>query len=89
MDSKEDIKYVLDFFHMILLLILVSLVACVVAFWFQNFETSFAVANTGASIGILLAAFSARSAKGFLDRGLLILGLFCTVGFQIWSMAAA
>ena len=89
MDSKEDIKYAFDFFHVILLLFLVTLISCVVAFWFQNFETSFAVANTGASAGILLAAISARSAKGLLDRGLLIVGLFCTVGFQIWSMAAA
>ena len=89
MDNKEDIKYAFDFFHVILLIFLVSLISCVIAFWFQNFETSFAVANTGASIGILLAAISARSAKRVIDRGILILGMLCTVGFQIWSMAAA
>ena len=89
MDSKEDIKDAFDFFNAIFTIMLVALIGCAILFWFQNFETSFAIANTGASLGVLLAALSARSAKEFKDRALVVTGLLFTVGFQIWSMATA
>ncbi|MCC4858882.1 hypothetical protein BCT40_16405 [Vibrio lentus] len=89
MDSKEDIKYAFDFFNAIFTFMLLALIGCAILFWFQNFEITFAIANTGASLGVLLAALSARSAKELTDRALVVIGLLCTVGFQIWSMAAA
>ncbi|KKD00731.1 hypothetical protein [Photobacterium halotolerans] len=89
MDSKEDIQYAFDFFGVIFKFMLLALIGCAVFFWFHNFERSFAIANTGASVGVFLAALSARSATTFKDRALVITGLLCTVGFQIWSMAAA
>ncbi|WP_120511067.1 hypothetical protein [Photobacterium salinisoli] len=89
LDSKEDIQYAYDFFNTIFTLMLLALIGCAVFFWFQNFELSFAIANTGASAGVFLAALSARSATAFKDRVLVITGLLCTVGFQIWSMAVA
>lgn len=89
MDTSEDKNYVLIFFNSILVLLLVALIICAVAFWFSSYERSFAIANTGASVGILLAALPARSAKSFTDRSLVIIGLFCSVGFQVWSMATA
>lgn len=89
MDTSEDKKYVLVFFNSILVLLLIALIICAVAFWFSRYERSFAIANTGASIGIFLAALSARTAKSCGDRVLVVLGLFCSVGFQVWSMTAA
>ncbi|HEY1028550.1 MAG TPA: hypothetical protein VGE28_13115 [Pseudomonas sp.] len=63
MDSSEDKNYALAFFNLILVLLLLALIICAAAFWFSSYERSFAIANTGASVGILLAALSARSAK--------------------------
>ena len=89
MDSSEDKNYALAFFNSILVLLLAALILCAAAFWFSNYERSFAIANTGASVGIFLAALSARSAKSVGDRALVVLGLLCSVGFQVWSMATA
>ncbi len=89
MDSSEDKNYALAFFNLILVLLLLALMICAAAFWFSSYERSFAIANTGASVGILLAALSARSAKSIGDRTFVVLGLLCSVGFQVWSMATA
>jgi len=89
LDSEDDRQYVFGLFNSILLLLLFSLIGCVIAVWFINYEASFAIANTGASVGVALAAISARSAEGVIDRSLVIVGMLCAVGFQIWSMAVA
>ena len=75
MDSKKDKEYLLRFLSLILFLLLIALVICVLALWACNFTRTFAIANTGAALGIFLASISARSAKNAFDKTLVVLGL--------------
>lgn len=69
-------------------LLLIVLSACIIAHWIMFYPTSTAISNTGAVIGVIIASISARNVEAFWDRVLLLLGLFVTAGFQIWSTIA-
>lgn len=88
MDKKIDIKYAINLLNVILFIFLIKIIGLMIAVWFRNYQHSYAIGNTGVTIGVILSAISARSASGILNKGLLIMGLLCTVFFQIWSLVA-
>ena len=80
MSNKTN--YLLLGLNIICLLLLLSIVILLGAYWFKFFDTDQAFSNISASLGALIVAISARNANTSWDRFLLILGLGVSFGFQ-------
>jgi phosphate/sulfate permease len=76
--DENDISILWDYLNIIALFLLLGLLITLGFSWFSTYEKSLAVSNTGAVIGILLAAYAARTAINRKDKLLIVLSLSVT-----------
>ncbi|EHZ2591097.1 hypothetical protein [Vibrio vulnificus] len=68
-------------------LVIVSIIGGIVVY--QKTDLATAVGNWGATVGIVMATFSAKNAQKFYDQVWVVAGLVVTTFFFCWSLYLA
>lgn len=73
-------------YHGLTIFCLLLVGTCAVTFWFLYHDWPLALSGTGATVGLILNALSARHSEKLSERILVVAGIAATFGFQLAAM---